>query len=222
VNEQGAWCWREGCEVCLKLTRALQKTSETLQSVADLYDDHARRTQLATHEALKNVAHPSQLYAPIVDTHRNAQSRYTEATEGPNPNEEIASRCETVLNTTIAEMETYHTQKADDFASIAKEHLDGEIEFYEQVLNRLRTARRTFEPPIYPRLVSASRQPSIYERDLERPRLNPDPLPQPCPHVFDSTPMRPVSHAIQEGVGLLLGSATNVVTGRSSMFGKFW
>lgn len=91
-----------------------------------------------------------------------------------------------------------------------------------QVLNRLRTARRTFEPPIYPRLVSDSRQPSIYERDLERPRLNPDPLPQPCPHVFDSTPMRPVSHAIQEGVGLLVSSATNVVTGRGSMFGKFW
>ncbi|KAF8270474.1 hypothetical protein EI94DRAFT_1777873 [Lactarius quietus] len=221
VNEEGAWCWREGCEDCLKLTKALQKTSETLQNVADLYDDHARRTQLVTHEALKNVAHPSQLYAPIVDTHRNALSRYTEATEGPQPNEEIASRCETVLNTTIAEMETYHTQKAEDFAEIAKEHLDGEIEFYEQVLNRLRTARRTFEPPIYPRLVSA-RQPSIYERELERPRLNPDPLPQPCPHVFDSTPMRPVSHAIQEGVGLLLGSATNVVTGRGSMFGKFW
>ena len=59
VNEQGAWCWREGCEGmplhrarfctlhdpldCLKLTKALQKTSETLQSVADLYDDHVRR-----------------------------------------------------------------------------------------------------------------------------------------------------------------------------------
>lgn len=59
VNEQGAWCWREGCEGtfsklyvfnalhsyladCLKLTKALQKTSETLQNVADLYDDHAR------------------------------------------------------------------------------------------------------------------------------------------------------------------------------------
>ncbi|KAH9174915.1 hypothetical protein EDB89DRAFT_421059 [Lactarius sanguifluus] len=222
VNEQGAWCWREGCEDCLKLTKALQKTSETLQNVADLYDDHARRTQLATHEALKNVAHPSQLYAPVVDTHRNALSRYTEATEGSKSNEEIASRCETVLNTTMAEMETYHAQKVEDFASIAKEHLDGEIEFYEQVLNRLRTARRTFEPPIYPRLVSTSRQPSIYERDLERPRLDPDPLPQPCPHVFDSAPMRPVSHAIQEGVGLLLGSATNAVTGRSSMFGKFW
>ena len=49
------------------------------------------------------------------------------------PNEEVASRCETVLNTTMAEIETYHTQKVEDFASLAKEHLDGEIEFYEQV-----------------------------------------------------------------------------------------
>ncbi|KAI0002165.1 hypothetical protein BJV74DRAFT_817412 [Russula compacta] len=224
VNEQGAWCWREACEDCLKLTRALQKTSETLQSVADLYDDHARRTQLITHEALKSVAHPSQTYAPIIDTHRNAISRYTEATVGSMPNEEVASRCETVVNTTMAEMETYHTQKVEDFASLAKEHLDGEVEFYEQVLHRLRTARRTFEPPIYPHLASGgTRQPSIYERDLEQPRLNPDPLPQPCPHAFDATSMRPVSHAIQEGVGLLLGSAANVVTGRgSSMFGRFW
>ena len=49
------------------------------------------------------------------------------------PNEEVASRCETVLNATMAEIETYHTQKVEDFASLAKEHLDGEIEFYEQV-----------------------------------------------------------------------------------------
>lgn len=64
VNEQGAWCWREGCEGvpslrtrfstlhtpsdCLKLTGALQRTSESLQSVADLYDDHVRGTHLAS------------------------------------------------------------------------------------------------------------------------------------------------------------------------------
>ena len=45
----------------------------------------------------------------------------------------MAARCETVLNTTMAEMETYHTQKLEDFGAIAKEHLDGEIAFYEQV-----------------------------------------------------------------------------------------
>jgi sorting nexin-9/18/33 len=58
LNEDGAWCWREGCqgaqnvvfevlrltktwlEDCLKLTKSMQKTSDTLQIVADLYDDH--------------------------------------------------------------------------------------------------------------------------------------------------------------------------------------
>ena len=119
----------------------------------------------------------------------------------------MAARCETVLNITMAEMDTYHTQKVEDFQELAKEHLDGEIEFYEQVrslsatprsdsgrltpegrtqvLARLRTARRAFDTPQYDELAQSPRQPSIYERDLEHPRLNPPPLAQPCPHVFD-------------------------------------
>jgi hypothetical protein len=65
---------------CLRMTKALQRAAESLQSVADLYDDNvgtfidgrvaeligarqARRTQLNSHEALKDVAHPSALYA---------------------------------------------------------------------------------------------------------------------------------------------------------------
>ena len=59
MNSDGAWCWREGClggllsifpytysndihTDCLQLTKAMQKTSDTLQTVADLYDDHVR------------------------------------------------------------------------------------------------------------------------------------------------------------------------------------
>jgi sorting nexin-9/18/33 len=59
MNSDGAWCWRERCDcellavpnqrcltsespipACLKLTKAMQKTCDTLQIVADLYDDH--------------------------------------------------------------------------------------------------------------------------------------------------------------------------------------
>jgi hypothetical protein len=29
-----------GLQECLKLTKAIQKTAETLQNIADLYDDH--------------------------------------------------------------------------------------------------------------------------------------------------------------------------------------
>jgi len=220
MNEDGAWCWREGCEDCLKLTKALQKTSETLQTVADLYDDHARRTQLATHESLKNVAHPSTMYQAVIDTHSSTLTRYREATQEGREDEEVAARCETVLNTTMAEMETYHTQKIEDFQNLAKEHLDGEIAFYEQVLTRLRAARRAFDPPQYEAFGQSPRQTSLYERELENPRLFPAPLTQPCPHVFDSAPMRPVSVAIQEGVGLLLGGVGSPT--RTSVFGKFW
>ena len=45
----------------------------------------------------------------------------------------MAARCETVLNTTMAEMDIYHAQKREDFQTLMKEHLDGEIALYEQV-----------------------------------------------------------------------------------------
>ncbi|KAK7056363.1 hypothetical protein VNI00_002917 [Paramarasmius palmivorus] len=219
LNEDG-YLITEVIPACLGMTKAMQRTSEALQSVADLYDDHARRTQLVTHEALKGVSHPSSLYDGVIATHRSTLTRYREATKDSHANEEMASRCETVLNTTMAEMETYHMQKVEDFSNLAKEHLDGEIALYEQVLTRLRAARASFDPPQLAELSVTPRQPSIYERELEQPRLGSAPLLQPCPHVFDSAPMRPVSVAIQEGVGMLLGGSSTA--GRGSVFGKFW
>ncbi|KAH9478454.1 Sorting nexin-33 [Psilocybe cubensis] len=243
-NSDGAWCWRENCADCLKLTKAVQKTSETLQTVANLYDGHARRTQLATHESLKLMAHPSSLYESVITTHKSTLSRYREAVGISNKsaltyaNEDMAGRCETVLNTTMAEMDVYHTQKVEDLKTVATDHLDGEIAFYEQILTRLRTARKTFDDPQYTALAESPRLPSIYERDLSFDPANPQsfsggssggggggggmatrPLPQPCPHVFDSAPMRPVSVAIQEGVGMFLGEGG---VGRASVFGRFW
>lgn len=61
-------------------------------------------------------------------------TRYHEAlVSASEAHEEISARCETVLNTTMAEMDTYHSQKIEDFETLAKEHLDGEIQLYEQV-----------------------------------------------------------------------------------------
>jgi hypothetical protein len=47
--------------------------------------------------------------------------------------DELSARCETVLHTTMAEMDIYHAQKIQDFSNISREHLDGEIGLYEQV-----------------------------------------------------------------------------------------
>ena len=41
----------------------------------------------------------------------------------------------------MAEMDTYHQQKVQDFSTITKDHLDGEIEFYEQVRDLLQPSQ---------------------------------------------------------------------------------
>ncbi|KAI0090450.1 hypothetical protein BDY19DRAFT_940221 [Irpex rosettiformis] len=219
MNSDGAWCWREGCTDCLKLTKAMQKTSDTLQTVADLYDDHARRTQLVTHEAFKSVAHPASIFSGVVETHRSTLSRYTEGTTPGAEDEELAARCETVLNTTMAEFDTYHDQKLEDFEGLTKDFLDSEIRLHEQILARLKSARLTFNEPTYSTLSLSPRAPSMYERDLTSGSsasalslANKPALTHPCPHVHDSTPMRPVSVAIQGVQG----------AARASVFGRFW
>jgi sorting nexin-9/18/33 len=218
--------------------------------------------QLATHEALKDVAHPSVLYAvgtlqwdlnvtvtiwqPVVDTHKSTLSRYKTALKGKGNTEEITGRCETVLNTTMSEFSTYHSQKQEDFERITLEHLNGEIELHTSILERLKAAKAAFYTPEWEGLSairSGPRQASRYERDLPRvdPRtgvldmgkaagsdsgpqgLGRNALVEPAPHVWDSAPMRPVSAAIQEGVGMLFGSpSVPSLYGRGSVFGKLW
>ena len=57
----------------------------------------------------------------------------------------------------MAEISTYHTQKAEDFRTIVTDHLDGEIAFYEQVMHREvdlgpeRLITRASGPPSSPR-----------------------------------------------------------------------
>ena len=60
----------------------------------------------------------------------------------------MAARCETVLNTTMAEMDTYHTQKLEDFQELTKEYLDGEIALYEQVRPSSVSPSTTLSPPL--------------------------------------------------------------------------
>ncbi|KAJ3555512.1 hypothetical protein NP233_g12192 [Leucocoprinus birnbaumii] len=55
--------------------------------------------------------------------------------------------CKGEHNTTMSDMNIYHTQKIEDFHNFGVEHLDGEIQLYEQILTRLRAARSTLASP---------------------------------------------------------------------------
>ncbi|EKM76773.1 hypothetical protein AGABI1DRAFT_78208 [Agaricus bisporus var. burnettii JB137-S8] len=288
VNKDGAWCWRENCKECVNLTKGLKKFSEALHFIADLYDDHARRTQFATHESLKSMAHPDLMYQDVILMHDATLLRYKDALTDTSDDkvQQLASRCETVLNTTMAEIDEYHTQKVEDFERMAKEHLDGEIRLYEQILARLHCARRNFDDvhkqtdttesnnPIAPSPIT----PSMYTLNLfTRPSSPPSspkhflpttsksistshtfipsssppfsplssptplgigeilipPLPQPTPHVFDSssisnsTPtgvmaksMRDVSSVVKDGVDVVVGVVEGAVHGATGGVGR--
>lgn len=178
----------------------------------------------------------------MIDTHKSTLSRYKSIIKNAEPMDEVSGRCETVLNTTMSEFSTYHSQKQEDFERLTLELLNGEIELYTGILERLQAAKASFYSPHWEELshsCSGARQPSRLERDLSAvdPRTGrvaltgrngargrgEEPLVEPAPHVWDSAPMRPVSAAIQEGVGMLFGgSSVASLYGRTSVFGKFW
>ncbi|KAH7345433.1 hypothetical protein B0J17DRAFT_639871 [Rhizoctonia solani] len=206
LNDEGAWCWKDGCEECVHTTKAVQKMAECMQGVANLHEDSAKRTTLAIHDMVKDMSHPGVVYAPLVDTHKQALTRYRESESGDSTLE-TSSRCETVLHTTLAEFETYHTQRSEDLTRIATDYLDEEIALYEQVLVRLRAARQGFNER-----TSGGRGVSMYEKHIGKPIAR-TPVPQPTAHVYDPAPVRPVSTA----VGMLIDGMGGEKAGL-----KFW
>jgi len=136
----------------------------------------------------------------------------------------------------MAEMDVYHEQKIEDIKMLVGDYLDGEIALYEQILTRLKSASNKLSSSTTSSTSTSPVQPSIHGKDLESLNLNSNlnykPLTQPCPHVFDSTPMRPasVALALQEGVGLFWDGGTGGVagvagggeTGGGGVFKKFW
>ena len=98
---------------------------------------------------------------------------------------EAAGRCETVLNSTLAEMNEYHDAKAADFRALTGSYIDTEIAHHEAVLANLKAARAAFEPSADANHgQDGLRRPSALEDELANPSqgMKTD-LRQPSAHV---------------------------------------
>lgn len=190
TNEHGVWCWREDCQECLNLTSALQNTAETMQTVADIYEHHSRETLLRQHERFKELSRPHTSAQALLETHRTTLARYREATGEVDPAEDqrgsanlspaeaerVASRCETVLNVTLSEMDRLHSERVQDYHALGRALLDGEIELYESILEQLKAARLHFEEEYYEREEGMHILPSRYQAELGRAKKPTAPL----------------------------------------------
>lgn len=97
---------------------------------------------------------------------------------------ESANRCETVLNATLSETSQYHDTKNDDLKQLTVTFLDDEIAHHERVLERLKSARKTFDEPGFGALGKSPREASRLEEELGRPtQAIIQNLRQPSPHA---------------------------------------
>ncbi|CAJ0857149.1 13645_t:CDS:10, partial [Entrophospora sp. SA101] len=263
LNEEGAWCWRDGCQACLSLTKALQSIAESMQSIANIYETYSNETCMPWLEHMKDYSYPASNYEPLIDMHTgtyrkfckfggklnhmrtrpvipsfsandhpsakfsfktfktspalkdnsrydasplksynalasrptgaNIYETYSNETCMPwlehmkdysypasnyeplidmhtgtyrkfkevsdeNANhqlleevdlETVKSRCDTVFNVTLAEVDRIHEERVQDFREVTRQYLDGQIEFHEKVLEELRQARANFDEPHY-------------------------------------------------------------------------
>ncbi|KAG0209957.1 hypothetical protein BGX28_009828 [Mortierella sp. GBA30] len=227
LNDELAWCWRENCPDCLRLTKAIQTTAETMQLMADIHQTHITDGCLPWQETLKEHATPSSTYAPIVDMHTGTHKKLVEIFEKEQTMEEIdsetvKSRCDTVFNITLAEIDRVHDERVQDFQKGTKEFLDSQIAYHEKMLAHLKQARAAFDEPYYENLSKTPRFRSRYEKEMDDQQYQ------------SQKPSRPVSAAsvasvsnmvggVVDGVGFmngLLKTKTRTSAGRSLM--GFW
>ncbi|KAF0489518.1 PX-domain-containing protein [Gigaspora margarita] len=221
VNDEGAWCWRDGCKACLSLTKALQSTVESMQAVADMYKSHINDMCIPWIENFNEYSYPSRSYELLIDMHMGTHRKFKEVSEeniSKDPEydmdaETIRSRCDTVFNVTLAEIDRIHDERVQDFQENTKQYLDGQIELYEKILEELRQARANFDEPHYTSLSQTPRTPSEYENliDEQRPVSS-------RPGSVSS--MSDVVGGVVDGVGSM-GNFFKKTT-KTSMFDSWW
>ena len=123
---------------CIRLTKAMQTTAETMQLMADVHQSHITDGCQSWQDTIKDNATPSSTYAPLVDMHTGTHKKLVEVFEKEQTMEEIdsetvKSRCDTVFNITLAEMDRAHDERVQDFQKGTMEFLDSQIAYHEKV-----------------------------------------------------------------------------------------
>lgn len=170
-NNEGAWCWRSHCTICWRLTARMQETANAFQEVAMLHEEQARFHLLSLHERVWSASRPFSYNAGLFEVNKETLKRYELArvadasaaaptsTSEAHPDailrarneseamlpletaEMLASKAETVLNVTAAELDRLHAEKVEDWAKIGRDLLDEQIGLYEDALTKLKQAR---------------------------------------------------------------------------------
>ncbi|CAG8495465.1 13262_t:CDS:2 [Acaulospora colombiana] len=206
---------------------ALQSTVESMQAIADMYDSYTKETVIPWIEDYKEYNQPATNYEPLIDMHYGTYKKYKEVSDENLSQEQsedsyveaIRSRCDTVFNVTLAEVNRIHEERVRDFQEGTKQYLDGQIEFHEKVLEELRQARANFDEPHYSALAQTPRTSSSYEALINEQQLTSS---RPVSSVGS---MSDVVGGVVDSVGSMgsfFKKTARTSVGRSSIFDSLW
>jgi sorting nexin-9/18/33 len=184
TNEDRAWCWREGCAECRRMTLAMQLTAAALQHVAEGYATYAQTAMFDLHDRTYNASKVQRTTSALFDVQKNALSTYAAASESIESSttsdeqrtaaERIAARCETVLNVVMGELDRVHDDRVQHWNALSRHMLDEQISFHAEALNGLQTARQRLDGIMHSQHSGRGPiLPSPYEEQLIRPLAMP-------------------------------------------------
>ncbi|KAI9295998.1 hypothetical protein K502DRAFT_341295 [Neoconidiobolus thromboides FSU 785] len=152
INEEKVWCFKENCKDCLKLTKGLQEMAECMQSISDTYDEYTNKTFTSSIDLLKEYSNASASCSSLIEMHNIALNRSKDISNEELQDvdiELIKSRCDTVYNVTLAEINRIHDEKVRDFHTMNIDFIEQHIEFYEKSIEGLKKARECLLDPKY-------------------------------------------------------------------------
>lgn len=219
INEDKVWCFKDDCEDCLKLTKALQEMAEHMQSIANTYENYSNQQFSNSIELLREYQNIGTESSPLIEMHSGALTKHREVSaedvqlpEGVTESdvEMVKSRCDTVFNVTLAEMNRIHDEKVRDFHTQSTDFLEQQIEFHEKVLEDLKRARDSLLDPKYS---SYSQSP----RELSHVKIEDIP----AAPVSRPSSVTSVVGGVVDGVNSFLKNRARTSIARNSMFGDW-
>ena len=129
-----SFCWREGCNECRKLSKSIVQVSTQFTSISD--DIQNLKSNQLLNE-VKELKINTQSYKNLIQLHDIAKSK----SDGLVDRGVVSDRLDTIMLTTLAEVEHYHASKSRNWKYSLLDYIEGMISVHESILDSLKKAR---------------------------------------------------------------------------------
>ena len=142
------WCWKENCEECAKLTQSVGDLSIVIKDIAVNWETHAVKACIPMIERIREYDRLVDAAQNVVELHDETLSRvkdikrkYNGKPMNPEMVDDVSSRCSTVFNVALAEMNRFHDERCVDYRGMMLSFVQSQIDFHREMLLKLEAAK---------------------------------------------------------------------------------